>query len=119
MSLELEARRGKIRHLFRTAVDVEDSITGSATKMMVVVESGELITIRRSGELDDLEHAVAQEFLQSAIDGGDAEARNGLEREVQHLLGPERTRGVYEGFTNRIALLSLASHGLARVTHAL
>lgn len=74
----------------------------------MVVLARDLVAVRRAGQRDLGEPPLLDEVADVAVDGRDAEPRNGDLRGFECLAGRERAVGLLEGAADRVALRGAA-----------
>ena len=113
MGLHREAGRRQPRQVAGAGVHVEHTFAGRALEVVVVRVAHRLVAQVLARQLHRLQLTVFHHRLQVAVDGGDAQARHGGLRGVQHLLRQQRAVGGGDGIADGGALAGGSFHGPA------
>ena len=88
----------------RTTSHIEDTRTGAAQEMMVVRLAAQLVACVLSRQLHQLHRPLLHEGFQVAIDGGDADPRRILLRQLKDFRRQQRSLRRSQGCKNGVAL---------------
>ncbi len=106
---DLESRRGEFLESLDALVQIEDFTALPAMEVVVVALVGALVARGLSRDLDATDLSFLLKVFQRAVDGGDSEGRDRLDRQTVDIVGEQGSALSFQNGFDRLFLLGGAS----------
>ena len=108
--VELESLREKRVDRDRARRELEDSLAGATTEVVVVDLAGKLVAGALPRELDRDQPSLLREMLDRAVDRRDRDTGRARLGDLGDLVGAQRPAGLHQGAANGLSLIRLPDH---------
>ncbi len=106
---DLETRRGEFLESLDALVQIEDFTALPAMEVVVVALVGALVARGLSRDLDATDLSFLLKVFQRAVDGGDSEGRDRLDRQTVDIVGEQGSALSFQNGFDRLFLFGGAS----------